>query len=89
LIRYDLNEPTKNLDPMKKTAYFFLLVIAAMFTITPAGFASKDKDQKATLSITAVKAENTTARESAWLNKKNFPNLQDSACPFSPVKPGC
>jgi hypothetical protein len=74
---------------MKKTAYFFLVVIATAIAVTPKVYASKGKDQKASEASKVAKTESTTVKESAWLNKKNFPNLQESTCPFYLVKPGC
>ncbi len=75
---------------MKKSSYFSALVLTAglISSAIVFGLNSKDVKEEKGAQPQAVKTQGST--ESAWLNTKNFPTMQQSSCPFYiVVKPGC
>jgi hypothetical protein len=80
---------------MKKTSYFFILIIAFSLISGTVSYGLNSKDQKEEKSTQqqtpeskSAKSDKGTTIESGWLNAKNFPWLQQSPCPFY-IKPGC
>jgi hypothetical protein len=86
---------------MKKTTYIFSIILAAGLFSSSIGFGFtttnqeknketvKEQPRKESNKIPATGTVKQAGTESVWLNKRNFPQLQDSACPFYLKPAGC
>ena len=88
---------------MKRFATIFVVLLTAGVMFSLVGFGQDNKsggNENAGKTVapkqkTAVVAKETEVKrnpvESVWMNKKNFPSLKETSCPFyySPPSTGC
>ncbi len=75
---------------MKKSSYFLALIFTAGMISSAIAGGLNSSDRKVETATQQQSSFTKTTTESAWLNTKNFPMMQQNACPFYIVaKPGC